>query len=418
MFRKQVLDNGLTILTERMPHVRSVALGVWLRRGSRHETAAESGLAHFIEHMVFKGTEERTQAQIAQELDAIGGQSDAFTSQEYAGFQAKVLGEHVPRAVDLLSDIVLSPRFDAEELERERMVILEEIKGVEDSPEELVGDLFNAQFWPDHPLGRPILGVPETVSSFERDDLARFFEKTYAPANIIVAAAGDVEHDAFADLTGTHFRALTTPPDDVAETPPEVASTIRVLEKDLEQAHLVLGTLAPPEASPARFAAYLLNAVLGGNLSARLFQVIREERGLAYSIYSGLCCFHDAGQFSIYTGTDPKHVPEVLELTLEELRRIKTEPVPEDELARAKDHLRGSILMGLESTGSRMSRIAHHEMYFGRHIPPEEAIAAIEAVRAEDVLRLATEWFDERPLAMTALGKLGRIEPIPESLVA
>ena len=418
MFRKQVLDNGLTILTERMEHVRSVAIGVWISRGSRHERPRESGVAHFIEHMVFKGTETRTQAQIAQELDAIGGQSDAFTSHEYAGFHAKVLGEHLPRAFDLLSDIVLSPRFDPEELERERMVILEEIKGVDDSPEELLQDLFNAQFWPDHPLGRPILGTPETVSRLSRDDLARFFRKTYVPANLIVAAAGDLDHEGFAALVETHFGTLSAPPDGLVETPPEPAMTVRLHEKDLEQAHITLGTVAPPEASPDRFAAYLLNAILGGNLSSRLFQVIREEHGLAYTVYSGLACHRDCGQFSIYAGTDPSHVPELLELTLGEVRRIKEEPVPEDELSRAKDHLRGSILMGLEPTGARMSRLARQEMYFGRYIPPEDVIAAIDAVRPDDVLRLAKEWFDDRPLALTVLGKLGPAARIPERLVA
>ena len=418
MFRKQVLDNGLTILTERMPHVRSVALGVWLRRGSRHEKASESGLAHFIEHMVFKGTERRSQAQIAQELDEIGGQSDAFTSQEYAGFHAKVLGEHVPRAIDLLSDIVLAPSFDAEELERERMVIFEEIKSVEDAPEDRVHDLFVEFFWPNHPLGRPILGTPETVGGFARDDLVRFFRKIYAPSNIIAAAAGDVDHDALLELTSSHFASLDTPPDDAVESPPPVRPTIRLQPKDLEQTHLVIGTVAPPQGSPDRYVAYVLNAILGGNLSSRLFQVIREERGLAYSVYSGLNCFRDAGQFSIYAGTDPKHVTEVVDLTLEEIRRIKSEAVPTAELDRAKSHMRGSILMSLESTGSRMSQIARLEMTEGRHVTPEETIASLEAVSSEDVLRLATEIFDGRSLAMTVLGRLEHFDPVPESLVA
>ncbi len=418
MFRKHVLDNGLTILTERMPHVRSVALGVWLRRGSRHEKASESGLAHFIEHMVFKGTERRSQAQIAQELDEIGGQSDAFTSQEYAGFHAKVLGEHVPRAIDLLSDIVLAPSFDAEELERERMVIFEEIKSVEDAPEDRVHDLFVEFFWPNHPLGRPILGTPETVGSFERDDLVRFFRKNYAPSNIIVAAAGDVEHDALLELTSSHFASLNTPPDGAIESPPTVRPTIRLQPKDLEQTHLVLGTVAPPHASPDRYVTYVLNAILGGDLSSRLFQVIREERGLAYSVYSGLNCFRDAGQFSIYAGTDPKHVAEVVNLTLEEIRRIKSEAVTAAELDRAKSHMRGSILMSLESTSSRMSQIARLEMTEGRHVTPEETIASLEVVSSEDVLRLATEIFDGRSLAMTVLGRLEHFDPVPESLVA
>ncbi len=418
MLRKQVLDNGLTILTDAMAHVPSVTVGVWLKRGSRHETEKESGLSHFIEHMVFKGTERRSQAKIAQEMDEIGGQTDAFTSQEYAGFHAKVLGEDLPHAVDLLSDIVLSPSFDAGELERERMVICEEIKSVEDSPEELVHDMFCESFWPNHPIGRPILGTPETVGNFSRDDLVTFFRKIYAPSNIIVAAAGRLEHNRLIELVQSHFDRLATPPDNLSVSAPAVASTVRVQEKDLEQAHLVVGTSALEAASPDRFAAYVLNAVLGGNLSSRLFQVIREQHGLAYSVYSGISSYQDCGQFTVYAGTAPENVPEVLDLTLRELTRIKSEPVPAEELERAKAHLRGATLMGLESNGARMSRAARQEMTFGRHIAVEEALASFKKVTSEDVLRLATEMFDERPLAMTLLGASAHFDPKPEMLVA
>lgn len=401
-----------------MAHVPSVTVGVWLKRGSRHETEKESGLSHFIEHMVFKGTERRSQAKIAQEMDEIGGQTDAFTSQEYAGFHAKVLGEDLPHAVDLLSDIVLSPSFDAGELERERMVICEEIKSVEDSPEELVHDMFCESFWPNHPIGRPILGTPETVGNFSRDDLVTFFRKIYAPSNIIVAAAGRLEHNRLIELVQSHFDRLATPPDNLSVSAPAVASTVRVQEKDLEQAHLVIGTSALEAASPDRFAAYVLNAVLGGNLSSRLFQVIREQHGLAYSVYSGISSYQDCGQFTVYAGTAPENVPEVLDLTLRELTRIKSEPVPAEELERAKAHLRGATLMGLESNGARMSRAARQEMTFGRHIAVEEALASFKKVTSEDVLRLATEMFDERPLAMTLLGASAHFDPKPEMLVA
>ncbi len=417
MFRKKTLNNGLTILTDEMAHVRTVAVGVWLKRGSRHETPEESGLAHFIEHMVFKGTERRTQARIAQEMDEIGGQTDAFTSQEYAGFHAKVLDEQLPRAVDLLSDIVLAPLFDAEELERERMVILEEMKSVEDAPEDLVHELFAERFWPNHPLGRPILGTQETVEGFKRSDLVTFFRKTYTPSNIVVAAAGAMEHEALTDLVESHFESLNAPPDGMVETPPEVAAHILFQHKDLEQSHLVVGTVAPRSASSHRFAAYVLNAILGGNMSSRLFQVIREERGLAYSVYSGVSSFSDCGQFGIYAGTDPKNVSEVLDLTLKELGRIKSEPVSPEELQRAKDHLRISMLMGLESTGSRMSRAARQEMVFGRHLSVDEALKGIGAVTREDVQRLAADIFGDRELSMTLLGK-NHIDPRPESLVA
>jgi predicted Zn-dependent peptidase len=418
MFRKEVLANGLTVLTEKMPHVRSVAVGVWIRRGSRHEEKAESGLAHFLEHMVFKGTERRSQAEIAQEMDEIGGQTDAFTSLEYAGFHAKVLDEHVVRAVDLLSDIVSQPRFDAEELERERKVILDEMKSVEDTPDDVVHDLFTEAFWPDHALGRPVLGRVETVSSFTRKDLLRFFEKIYAPSNLIVAAAGNLEEDQILDLVRERFSSLSTPPDGIVNVPPKVSPTIQLAEKDLELAHLVVGSEAPPQASPRRHAAYVLNAVLGGNLSSRLFQVIREEHALAYSVFSGLSAYHDTGQFSIYAGTEPKNVPLVLDLALAELRRIKSQPVEEAELKRAKSHLRGSILMGLESTSARMSQLARQEMYFGRYVTADEVISGIDAVTSAEILELASEMFGRGPLAMTVLGRLEHLRPIPESLVA
>lgn len=418
MFRKHVLDSGLTVLTEHMPHVRSVAVGVWLKRGSRHELAEESGLAHFIEHMVFKGTDRRSQAEIAQEMDAIGGQTDAFTSHEYSGFHATVLDENLTHAVDLLADIVLAPKFDAEELERERNVIFEEIKSVEDAPEDLVHDMFVESFWPNHPLGRPILGTPDTVAGFGRDDLRAFFKKNYAPSNLIVAAAGHVDLDAFEALVEAHFGSLKSPATAVREVAPPVDATIRLREKDLEQAHLVLGTIAPAEAADERFAVYLLNAVLGGNLSSRLFQVIREERGLAYNVYSGLGCFRDAGQFTVYAGCDPKNIASVVELVLHELKRIRLEPVGDAELQRAKDHLKGSILLGLESSGSRMSRMARQEMYFGRQIAAEDVVKKLEAVRPEQLLRLAEEMFGGRPLAMTLLGRLEHFDPVPETLVA
>jgi predicted Zn-dependent peptidase len=418
MFRKEVLSNGLTVLTEKMPHVRSLAVGVWIRRGSRHEQKKESGLAHFLEHMVFKGTEGRTQAEIAQEMDEIGGQTDAFTAHEYAGFHAKVLDDHVVRAFDLLSDIVSHPRFDPEEIERERKVILDEMKSVEDTPDDVVHDLFCESFWPDHGLGRPVLGRVETVSRFRREDLLGFFRKIYTPRNLIVAAAGNLDEERILDLVRERFASLSAPPDGIAEAAPRVYPRIQVQEKDLELAHIVLGAEAPSLAAPERYAAYVLNAVLGGNLSSRLFQVIREEHALAYTVFSSLSTYRDSGQLAIYSGTEPSNVAKLLDLVMRELRRIKTDPVEEKELARAKSHLRGSILMGLESVSARMSQLARQEMYFGRHVDPDEVISGIDAVTSGEVLELASRVFGSGPLAMTVLGKLERASSIPESLVA
>jgi predicted Zn-dependent peptidase len=282
----------------------------------------------------------------------------------------------------------------------------------------VVHDLFTEAFWPDHALGRPVLGRVETVSSFTRKDLLRFFRKIYAPSNLIVAAAGNLEEENILDLVRERFSSLATPPDGIADVPPKVSPSIQLSEKDLELAHLVVGSEAPPQASPRRHAAYVLDAVLGGNLSSRLFQVIREEHALAYSVFSSLSAYHDTGQFAIYAGTEPSNVPQVLDLVLTELRRIKSKPMEEAELQRAKSHLRGSILMGLESTSARMSQLARQEMYFGRHVSPDEVILGIESVSAAEVLELASEMFGRGPLAMTVLGRLEHLRPIPESLVA
>lgn len=418
MIQKEILKNGLTVVTEAIPHVRSVAIGIWLRRGSRHEEISDGGLSHFIEHMVFKGTARRSQAQIAQELDAIGGQSDAYTTKEYASFHAKVLGEHVPLVMDLLADIVLEPRFDPEELERERNVILEEIKMVEDTHDDLAHEMFVESFWPRHPLGRPILGTPETVTRFRRDDLIRFFRRAYTSHNLIVAAAGRLGHEQLVDLVRRYFEALEPRPDSVQESPPRVETAIRCKEKELEQVHVVMGSTAPPLTHSDRYASYVLNTVLGGTVSSRLFQVIRETRGLAYNIFSGLTAYRDAGTLTIYAASSPENASLVVDLTMEELRRIKKEPVTEEELVRAKEHLKGSILLGLEGTGARMSHLARHEMYFGRYVPLDEILSGIEKVSKDDVLRLAGEIFDGRALGLTAVGNLSRFKPLRDKLVA
>ncbi len=418
MIKKSLLDNGLTLVTESMPHVRSVAVGVWLRRGSRHEHSAKGGISHFIEHMVFKGTSRRTQAEIAQEMDAIGGQTDAFTAKEYASFNAKVLDEHLPQVVDLLADIVLDPSFDEEELERERKVVFEEIKMVEDTPDDLVHEIFIESFWPNHPLGLPILGTRETVEALDRTQLLRFFRETYTPSNLIVSAAGNLVHEGVVELIDHHFQPLKPRPSGVRESPPTVEPAVRFREKDLEQVHLVLGTDAPAQIHEDRYTSYVLNTILGGTMSSRLFQVIREKRGLAYSVFSGLSCYRDAGNLTIYAATSPQNSSQVVELVLNEMRRIRREPVPGVELRRAKDHLKGSLMLGLEGTGARMSQLARHEMYFGRQVSLDEILQGIETVQTEDVMRLAGEMFEDRPLALTALGNLEQLKPLPEQLVA
>lgn len=418
MTQKEILENGLTVLTEAMPHVRSASVGVWLRRGSRHETPVQSGISHFIEHMVFKGTERRTQAQIAEEMDAIGGQTDAFTSKEYASFYAKVMDEHLALVMDLLADIVLNPRFDAEELERERKVIVEEIKMVEDTPDDLAHEIFLESFWPDHPLGRPILGTRRSVGSFSREDLVSYFRETYTPANLIVAAAGNLEHPRVVELVRHYFEPLRSQPNGVEEVPPKVRAAIRVRQKtELEQAHLVLGTAAPHQSHEDRNASYVLNTVLGGTISSRLFQNIREKQGLAYSVFSGLSSYRDAGNLTVYAATSPQNARQVIELVVEEFRRLKREPVSEVELRRAREHLKGSIMLGLESTTARMSNLARQEMYFGRFVSLDEILEGIEKVSREEVLRLAGQIFNGEGMGLTAVGNLKRFKPERAQLV-
>ena len=416
MIVKETLDNGLTLLTEKLRAVRSVAIGVWLKRGSRHENPAQGGISHFIEHMVFKGTLTRSAEQIAEEIDSIGGHMDAFTAREYASFHLKVLDDHLPLAVEILGDIVTNPLFDPVEMAREKQVIFEEMGMVEDTPDELLMELFARSFWPEHPLGRPILGDRRTVGRFRRADLASFFERVYHPANIVIAAAGHLDHAAVARLVRRHFGALRpgrTPSNGRA---PRIAARIVARSKaQLEQVHICLGSGAYPQVHPDRFGCSILNTVLGGAMSSRLFQNVREKRGLCYSISSGITAYSDTGMFSVYAATSRESAPEVIRLTIEELRRLRREPLDERELRRAKDHIKGSLLLSLEHSGARMSQLAREEIYFGRSFSTDELVEGIEAVSAADVRRIAARLFS-RPLAASVLGDLRGWRPRPRDL--
>ncbi len=414
---KEVLSNGLTLLTERMPHVRSVAVGVWVKRGSRHEREEQTGLSHFIVHIVFKGTKARSAEAIAAEVDSIGGHMDAFTAKEYAAFHLKVLDEHLPLAVEILGDIVMNPLFDALEMAKEKKVIFEEIKMVEDTPDDLVMELFSQAFWPDHPLGRPILGTRQSVAGFDREEMAAFFRSVYHPGNIVIAAAGNLEHAALSALVHRHFGDLRSrrAPARKAAPPRATAAIVTRSKKELEQVHVCLGTPAFHQGHEDRFASYILNTVLGGSMSSRLFQNVREKRGLVYSISSGVSSYSDAGSFTIYAGTSLDSVDEVVRLTIDEIRRVKDEDVPAVELRRAKDHLKGSLMLSLESTGARMNSIARQEIYFGRQLGLDETLASIEAVEAHDVRRVSNEIFGGG-LAMSILGNLKGYRPRPSQL--
>jgi predicted Zn-dependent peptidase len=413
MVTAETLPSGLRLTTEAMPHVRSVSVGVWLKRGSRHETDAESGVAHFVEHMLFKGTFTRTAQQIAQTIDSIGGQLDAFTSKEYAGYYIKVLDEHLPLAIDLLSDMVMHPALAPADIAREQSVILEEIKMVEDAPDDLVHEVFAEQFWARHPLGRPILGTPETVSSFTSEGLRRYFEQTYLAPNLIVAAAGRIEHAGVRALIERAFERLPTAAAPAVDVPPAITPGVVVREKDIEQSHVCLGTAAYPQAHADRHALYVLNTILGGSMSSRLFQHIREDRGLAYSVWSSLMAFSDAGAMTIYAGCATDRVEEVVDLTIAELAGLRATPVPADELQRAKDHLKGSLMLSLENTSSRMSQLAKQELTFGRQFTLDEILGSIDAVSAGDVQRVASDLFKDGAVVATVVGPA-----LPKALTA
>jgi len=402
------LPNGLTILTEHMPGLRSLTLGIWVRRGSRHESPQLNGISHFIEHALFKGTQRRSAHDIAMESDRLGGHMDAYTTHEMTGFSMKVVDSAMPAAFDLIADMLANPRFDEHDLKREQNVIIEEMKMVEDTPEEFLGELFNAAYFPDHPLGRPIEGTVATVSSFDRQQTAVFHGGNYAPANLVIAAAGNVDHVQLVDLATKNFGSSNGRPAQYAtDSIPAVAAPIIIERKgELEQAHLIIAAPWPSATSNDRYVASMLGTIIGGSTSSRLWQSIREERGLAYAIGAGGSTFTDIGVFTIYAGASPGHIDEVLDLSLKELRRAVREPAAEDELKLAKEQAISTILLSLESSSARVGALARQEIVHGRRIPPDEIIKRIEAVTREDMLSLAQAHFTTESLAVGALGNL------------
>ena len=413
---RDVLPNGLRFVTERMPHVRSVSIGVWLARGSRHEPGEQAGIAHFVEHMLFKGTATRSAEDIAQTIDSIGGQMDAFTAKEYASYYIKVLDEHLPLAVEVLSDIVMRPAFTPEDIEREKKVVVEEIKMVEDTPDDLVHELFTERFWPGHPLGRPILGTRETVEALTADGLRRYFTGAYSTPNLIVAAVGNIEHSRVGDLLARFLDGVPVANEPLTERPPRVVPHVLIRNKELEQSHVCLGTGGYQQDHADRYASYVMNTILGGSMSSRLFQNVREKRGLAYAVFSGLSAYRDAGSMTIYAGCANHAIGELIDVVVAELRRLKDEPLPEEELRRAKDHLKGSLMLNLESTSSRMSHLARQEIYFDRQFGLDETLEGVERVSTEEVQRVARDLLRDGALAATVLGAVNGLEIPPERL--
>jgi predicted Zn-dependent peptidase len=416
--RRAVLPNGLTVITEEMKHIRSISIGMWMKTGSRDEDLPWNGISHFIEHMVFKGTKHRSAEQIARQVDSIGGNMDAFTAKECISFSIKVLDEHLPIAMDVLSDLVLNPVFDVQDITRERGVILEEIKMDEDNPDYLVHEIFTQNFWKDHPLGRPILGTRDTVKRFDRNPVFDFYSERFSPGNMIITAAGYLNHDRFVKLVAQHFQDMKPKSNGFHSAPPKIVPKIILRnKKSLEQVQICVGVPSYPITHERRHTSYILNTLLGGGMSSRLFQNIRERQGLAYAIYSDLNPYRDTGCLSIYAGTSRESAAKVVECIVSEFRKLKTDAVPADELRRAKDQLKGSLMLSLESSNARMSNLARQEMYFDHFYGLDELIAKIEAVSADELQELANQFFNTESIAVTVLGNLNGLRLTRDQLV-
>jgi predicted Zn-dependent peptidase len=411
MYQKTVLDNGARLLTERVPS-RLVSLGIWVEVGSRDEDERDNGSAHFAEHMLFKGTAIRTAQQIARELDILGGMSNAFTSSEHTCYYATVLDSRLAGAVDLLADIFFNSLFSQAEIELERQVILQEIAMVEDTPDDRVHELFSALYWRGHPLGNTVLGRPEVVAAMQGDRLRAYVARHYLPGRLVIAAAGNIDHREFVNLWRPWLENLPQSDTGARRLPPTTtaAGELALVTRPLEQAHLVLGCPGLPIAADERYEHLLLNTILGGNMSSRLFQEVREKRGLVYTIYSYLASHSDSGFAGIYMGVDPASLPEALELVRRELQRLRRVPVSNEELIDAIDYLRAGMYLADENMEARMTRLARNEYSFGRQYTIEEVVAGLQKVEPGGIQELGRRFFADRSLCLAAIGPLSQEE--------
>jgi predicted Zn-dependent peptidase len=403
--RKTTLENGVRVITEELPYLRSVAMGIWVRTGSRIEDPSVNGICHFIEHMVFKGTQRRSAETIAKEIDSVGGALNAFTGKELTAYYCRVLDEHEELAADLLSDIFLNASFPEDEIEREKQVIFQEIAQLEDSPEDLVHEILGIRFWKDDPLGQPILGTIPKVSSLDRNTLMQFKTDFYTGENTIVAAAGKVDHDHVVSLFEKGLKDLPAGRGHSWQKATRSPSEAVVVESDLEQVHVCLGVEGPSKTDERRHAGYILNTILGGGWSSRLSQEIREKRGLAYTVYSFMSSFSDTGMFGVHAGCDPGRLEEMLSVMGKETFSLASN-ITEEDIRSAKNQLRGNLILAMESSDARMNRLAKDEYYFGRHVPVDEVLDQLEAVTAEQLTEIAEEILNRGLFSIIALGPI------------
>lgn len=410
MYKKSVLPNGIRIVSETIPYVKSISMGVWIATGSRFEEEYNHGVSHFIEHLMFKGTTRRSAKEIAETVDAVGGQLNAFTAKECTCYYLKILDTHADLAMDILSDMLLASKFAEEDIERERQVVLEEVHMYEDSPDELVHDIYLDSVWPVHPLGRNILGTTDSIERFNRELVLKYFQDFYTPDNMVIAAAGNITHEDLVSLAERYFGKFKGKKRNIDITTPAFVPARTTINKDSEQVNVCLGTLSVPQDNPQIYPVYIFNNILGGGISSRLFQAIREERGLAYSIYSYQNNYKDAGLLTIYAGTRPGNINQVLELIIENLREFKIKGIDEQEMIKSKEQIKGSLLLGLESSSSRMSRMGKLEVTLGKFITLDEVVRKIDNVTLADVNEIIDQMLVAEKLCFTALGPVDSIK--------
>jgi len=407
---KTVLKNGVILITQKVPHARSVSMGIWVNAGARDEMLDQNGISHFIEHMIFKGTRKRTAFQIAKEFDAVGGQTNAFTSMEFTCYHAKVMDTHLGTMVDILSDIFLNSVFSPEEVEKERPVILQEIGMLEDNPEEWSHSLLLKSFWGDHPLGQSILGTRENIIRFDAGMIKQFSERFYQPDRIVISAAGNLEHQSVEDLIGASFETIQQGNSLPERLPPKATPSIHIRQRELEQVHICLAASGIVTTDPRRYAFSLMNTILGGNMSSRLFQEIRERRGLAYSVYSFASSHSDTGMLGVYAGVSPEKTDEVVELLIDQIRKLGSSRIEESELSDAKRYTKGNILLSLENMDNLMVRIAQNEICFGYEIPVQMVLNEIDNVTTDDIMDLNHALFQDKHLAVSILGPVSDLK--------